>query len=207
MGADLTRELRAVRRTLLSEPVSPRVEEPADINRHHCRYVAETVTERLGEGHGARVLADGGRGYAHAWIYHDGRHYDAECVEGVEDHRDLPFFERHPEAAVGVVPGIVDPASLRRRGREPLYPTGPGTGSVPLVRAADRRYAVAGVLVGLVLFLAGAAGVWAIQAHPPGASTGLRTLFVDLEIVGELLAIVSPVVFVLLRPARRAAGR
>lgn len=31
----------------------------------------------------------------HAWIYSEGRHYDAECPEGVENMFDLPFFERH----------------------------------------------------------------------------------------------------------------
>jgi hypothetical protein len=30
----------------------------------------------------------------HAWIFYDGRHYDAECAQGVEDWRDLPVFRR-----------------------------------------------------------------------------------------------------------------
>lgn len=30
----------------------------------------------------------------HVWLYADGRHYDAECPEGVENFFDLPFFER-----------------------------------------------------------------------------------------------------------------
>ncbi len=30
----------------------------------------------------------------HFWVTGDGLHYDAECPEGVEDWRDLPFFLR-----------------------------------------------------------------------------------------------------------------
>lgn len=122
MSEELQRALRAVRDKLLEEPVSPRVEDPADINRHYCRYVAETVVDRVDDELDARILEDGGRGYAHTWIACDGRHYDAECVEGVTDHHDLPFFQRHSEAAVHVEPGSVDQATVRNRGREPLYP-------------------------------------------------------------------------------------
>jgi hypothetical protein len=122
MSEALQRALRAVRDELLEEPVSPRVEVPADINLHYCRYVAETVVDRVEDELDARILEDGGRGYAHTWIACDGRHDDAECVEGVADHHDLPFFQRHPEAAVHVEPGAVAQATVRNRGREPLYP-------------------------------------------------------------------------------------
>lgn len=30
----------------------------------------------------------------HYWIYEDGKHYDSECPEGVENMFDLPFFKR-----------------------------------------------------------------------------------------------------------------
>lgn len=122
MDGRLERALRDVRETLLEEPVSPRVDDAEDINLHYCRYVAETVADRVGEESGVRVIEDGGRGFAHTWVECDGRHYDAECVEGVDDYRDLPFFQRHPEAAVHVEPGSADQAAVRNRGKEPLYP-------------------------------------------------------------------------------------
>ena len=30
----------------------------------------------------------------HVWLYIDGKHYDSECVEGVDNPFKLPFFER-----------------------------------------------------------------------------------------------------------------
>src|SRR5207248_5229296 len=30
----------------------------------------------------------------HAWVFFRGRHYDAECPDGVTDWRDLPVFKR-----------------------------------------------------------------------------------------------------------------
>ena len=211
MAAELRRALCEVRDTLLEEPVSPRVEAPADVNRHYCRYVAETVAGRLDDGYGVEVLEDGGRGFAHTWLYYAGRHYDAECVDGVGDYRDLPFFQRHPEAVVHVEPGTADPASLRNRGGAPLYPDALAPdapdGLRQAVSATDWQYAAAGVLLGLVLFALGASGEWAIHGHLLQRTAELQTLILDLEIVGELLVLVSPVVFLVLRPAQRASSR
>ncbi|MEF8757048.1 MAG: hypothetical protein V5A33_02315, partial [Halobacteriales archaeon] len=99
-----------------------RVETPADVNRHYCRYVAERVAEQVGDDLDVQILEDGAGGFAHVWLAHDGRHYDAECVDGVEDYRELPFFQRHPEAVRHVEPATADQAELRHRGLEPLYP-------------------------------------------------------------------------------------
>ncbi|MFP4591032.1 MAG: hypothetical protein ACLFM8_06185 [Halobacteriales archaeon] len=121
MTSAITEALRDVRDHLIDEPVQPPVETARDVNRSHCRYVAEAVATRLDD-HDVQVLADGGHGYAHTWLFHDGRHYDVECVEGVEDYRDLPFFRRHPEAAVRPVEGPTDQSALRRRGTDPTHP-------------------------------------------------------------------------------------
>ena len=211
MAEELKRALREVRDTLLSNPVSPRVEEPADINLHFCRYVAETVAERSGYEYGIEILEDGGRGFAHTWIAYDGRHYDAECIDGVRDYRDLPFFERHPEAAILVERGAVDRASLRKRGIGPLYPETPAfetrTGPSRVVTGTDRRYAIGAMLVGLALLGFGIGGQWAVHRHLLVQVGTLQTLFVDLKIVGELVVVVSPVVFLVLRPAQRASSR
>lgn len=121
MTEELGRVLREVRDTLLSNPVSPRVETAADINNHYCRYVAETIAERVSEACDVTILEDGG-GYAHVWLACEGRHYDAECVEGVTDYRNLPFFRRHREAVVHPEPGSSSQSAIRHRGVEPLYP-------------------------------------------------------------------------------------
>lgn len=208
MAAELERALRGVRDTLLSEPVSPRVEEPADINLHYCRYVAETVVERLDDDVPVEIVEDGGRGFVHTWIVHDGRHYDAECVEGVTDHRELPFFKRHPEAAIHVEPDTVDPASLRQRATEPLYPdlfAFESPGAVFYVsRTMYWKYALAGLLLGGVLTLIGLGGEWALHQQLIRQSARLQTLFIDLEVIGELLLVVSPIVFFVLLPSQRA---
>lgn len=122
MSEVLTEAIREVRETLLSHPVSPRVETPQDINLHFCRYVAETVADRVGDEIDIQILEDGRHGYAHTWISHDDQHYDAECPEGVDDHRELPFFQRHPEAAYHVESGSADQAVVRHRGSRSLYP-------------------------------------------------------------------------------------
>lgn len=122
MAEELERILQEVRDKLLSNPVSPRVEDPADINLHYCRYVAETVVEKLDSDFDVEILVDGGRGFSHTWIAHGGRHYDAECVEGVTDYQNLPFFQRHPEAAIHMEPDTTDMEKYRNRGKKPLYP-------------------------------------------------------------------------------------
>ena len=195
--------LREVRDTLLAEPVSPRVEAPADINHHYCRYVAETVAGRIDDD--VQILEDGGRGFVHTWLYSDGRHYDAECVEGVADYRDLPFFRRHPEAAVHVESGTVDQAALRHRGGVPLYPEALAPRRPVWGRrvASDTRYAIAGLLLGVLLLALGTGGELAIQGHLLHHAAALESAFADLEIVGELTLLVSPVVFFVLRPAYR----
>lgn len=208
MEAELEHQLRAVRDKLLSEPVSPRVHDPADINLHYCKYVAETVVERLEDDTDVEVVEDGGRGFVHTWIVHDGRHYDAECVEGVPDYRDLPFFRRHPEAAIHIEPATTDAATLRQRGVEPLYPEifsfeSPGELS-PLSRTRYWKYALAGVILGGIFILIGVSGEWALHRHLVEQSASLRTFFVDLEILGEMLLLVSPIVFFVLLPAHRA---
>lgn len=211
MAGSISRALEEVRETLLEEPVSPRVEEPRDINLHYCRYVAETVVDRLGDDVDVEVLEDGARGYVHTWLKVDGRHYDAECLEGVTDHRELPFFRRHPEAAVHVEPASTDPAGIRNRGREPLYPgpfaLGSSFGDIEIDRRPYLKFAVAGVVVGLGLFLVGLTGEWAISHHLARLPAWAGGLFVDLELVGEVIVFVSPIVFILIRPVHRASSR
>lgn len=207
MAEPLQRALREVRDTLLSEPVSPRVDEPADINRHHCTYVAETVVDRVGDELDVQVLQDGGHGHAHTWIRYDGRHYDAECIEGVDDHRELPYFRRHPGAAVHVEPATTSLATVRGRGSDTLYPAVFESDSPPTAADALRprywRYAIVGIMVGLLMVAIGLAGEWVSGTNVMGMSAGARSAFTDLELVGELVAVVSPIVFLWLVPVHR----
>jgi hypothetical protein len=208
MAAALTRALRKVRDRLLAEPVSPRVEDARDINLHYCRYVARTVAERVGEEVDVEILEDGGGGYGHVWLRCDGRHYDAECVEGVDDHRDLPFFRRHPEAVVHVESAVTPLSSLRHRGERPLYPAGVGgEGGTPAAidRRAYRRLALAGVLLGVALFVVGVAGEWALESGLLALPASFGVLFHDVSLLGEVFVLVSPLVFFLLLPSARTS--
>lgn len=119
MSQEIERTIREVRDVLLSNPVSPRVEDPEDINNHFCSCVAETVAGRVDDQLDVRILEDGAMGMAHVWIACEGRHYDAECPDGVTDYRDLPFFRRHPEAVMHVEPGSVSLATVRNRTTAP----------------------------------------------------------------------------------------
>lgn len=205
MAEEVTATLRAVRDKLLTEPVSPRVEEPRDINLHYCRYVAETVAEQVSPEPEVEILEDGGRGFVHTWVRSDGRHFDAECIEGVTDYRALPFFQRHPEAVVHPEPGQVDAAAIRTRGIEPLYPprlrpddSGRGF-TVP--SSSSRKFALLGVLVGLLLLSVGIVGEWAIHGHILHPATWLTALFRDFQLAGELIVLVAPLIFLLFYPA------
>jgi hypothetical protein len=37
----------------------------------------------------------------HYWVYYKGKHYDAECPEGVENWEDLPIFQRYRQDGGG----------------------------------------------------------------------------------------------------------
>lgn len=76
---------------------------PREINNGSCMTFAEAVVEELvrrGE-HGAMAVdvewfdENWDQDYApwHAWIYLNGRWYDAEVPEGVDDWEELPFWK------------------------------------------------------------------------------------------------------------------
>lgn len=186
--------------------MSPRVEEPRDINLHYCRYVAKTVAEAVDDE--IEILEDGGRGFVHSWLYHDGRHYDAECIAGVEDYHDLPFFQRHPGAAVHVEPETADPPRLRKREISPLYPERGDPGlpePVGLPISTEYwPYGVGSVLVGLLLAGFGFGGNWALHGGLIRPSTLLQTIFVNTEIIGLVIVFVAPVVFFVLLPGQKS---
>ncbi|MBS3760231.1 hypothetical protein [Halodesulfurarchaeum sp.] len=204
MAHTLKRSIRDVRDKLLTNPVSPRVETPADINLHYCRYVAKTVAEEVSDDIDIEILEDGGRGYMHTWLRYNGRHYDAECIEGVEEYRNLPFFQRHPEAANRVVPAKVDPAGLRNRYRETLYPpfltSDSRTDNGTEEEHSTRRHTLVGMLMGGVLLLIAFAGEWAIEAIVSRDTAFLNATCYTIEFFAALVIIISLVVFFALLP-------
>lgn len=87
----VTETLETVLHEFVHEKESPHVSDPVTINGGHCRWFADCVMKRLGS------PADVVRHDAwdiHTWIELDGRHYDAETVEGVENPHTLPIWER-----------------------------------------------------------------------------------------------------------------
>ena len=76
---------------------------PMGINSGECGDFADLLLESLISAGRTEVVAidsgdlveDGAAAdYWHVWIYFDGRHYDAEAPDGVEDWEQLPFFAR-----------------------------------------------------------------------------------------------------------------
>lgn len=57
-----------------------------------------------------------------------------------------------------------------------------------------------GFLLGLALFLVGAAGEWAADVQPLTVQSWEEALLLDLEAVGVLLFLLSPFVFGVLLP-------
>jgi len=70
---------------------------PSEINNGYCSVFASLVVESLV---GVSVLCadyDFGappRVGGHTWIEYEGKHHDAECIDGVESFLDLPIFRR-----------------------------------------------------------------------------------------------------------------
>lgn len=48
--------------------------------------------------------------FSHFWILWNGKHYDAECIDGVKIHRELPFFKYNPRPDL--------PKSIRKLAKE-----------------------------------------------------------------------------------------
>lgn len=77
---------------------------PFDINRGSCMHIAEYVHERIPEDFGVQILSTKNLDPkfrkilpGHEWIYHNGRHYDAERPYGVNNFIDLPIFSYYKE--------------------------------------------------------------------------------------------------------------
>lgn len=90
-------------------------ERPYDINNGGCEDFAMELIDRLG---GYVTDAEGrptdNGPYEldtnnfcewlpnHVWVFYEGKHYDAECPQGVDSWKDLPLFARlknHPHYA------------------------------------------------------------------------------------------------------------
>ena len=74
-------------------------ETPQTINNGLCDYFASIVNED--SNYEAKVVGiedfDATKNpldYPHIWLYFNDKHYDAECVEGVDSWDQLPFFIR-----------------------------------------------------------------------------------------------------------------
>lgn len=66
------------------------------INSGDCEEFAWCILSLLGfekETSDIEILGDGINGPGHYWIYYYGKHYDAECSNGVKEPKDLPLFQ------------------------------------------------------------------------------------------------------------------
>lgn len=70
---------------------TPMVDSPAEINGGYCKQLAEIVSGRVHEP--TKILrAWQGMGSRHFFIESGGKYYDAERPDGVDEIKDLPFF-------------------------------------------------------------------------------------------------------------------
>lgn len=76
-----------------------KVESARDINNGWCDEFAKSVRDTLSYSDNISICSygfdsNGYTSYAHKWISYDGKHYDAECPEGVKNPSELPIFQR-----------------------------------------------------------------------------------------------------------------
>lgn len=85
-----------MRDTILPDPAFK--DEVCEINHGWCADFAHAVWEELGRPDCVEIFGDedlGAESYSHTFIHFAGMYYDAECVEGVDDWTQLPFFHRN----------------------------------------------------------------------------------------------------------------
>lgn len=84
-------------------------DDPYEINSGRCEELMQRVLKAVPEAEercSAMVLDDpmhpvyGG----HVWVYHNGKHYDAEAPDGVTDWKDLPFMQRKEQQQLDADP-------------------------------------------------------------------------------------------------------
>ena len=75
------------------------INKASDINNGKCSQFAKSVKDTMGNPKNLEILSYGYNGKyssnAHKWIYYEGKHYDAECPEGVNKPQNLPIFQRN----------------------------------------------------------------------------------------------------------------
>lgn len=73
-------------------------EDPYDINDGLCEEFMKDVTKSVKNAEECSTGLVFDNPYMkypiHVWIFYNGKHYDAECPEGVTNFMDLPFFKR-----------------------------------------------------------------------------------------------------------------
>lgn len=75
----------------------------SSINKGYCDLFAEDLVEELGGKTDITYIIDNDElapddsyriGTDHVWVYHNGKHYDAETPYGVDNFLELPHFKR-----------------------------------------------------------------------------------------------------------------
>lgn len=83
--------LGAITQAMMEDPWFD-VQEPLEINEGDCfrwAYVAYLI-------YGGTLVSFENKWLAHAFIKIDGKYYDSESPDGVNDWRELMFFKEHP---------------------------------------------------------------------------------------------------------------
>lgn len=85
----------------LMQDVDPIVNDLEDVNHGYCYWIADNVYVELDGPEGVEVIEKHSpMGTNHGYIKYNGRYYDAEVPQGVEDYEDLPFIDRYPNVGI-----------------------------------------------------------------------------------------------------------
>ena len=72
---------------------------PIEVNSGRCEDLMQLVCDTVEDADwlGTEEVEDKLEGYhwiGHVWIVYQGKHYDAECIDGVDNFLDLPIFQK-----------------------------------------------------------------------------------------------------------------
>lgn len=79
--------------TIIQETIDRWGMDPIDINDGWCDKFADEIVEQLDGAELAHNIDAVDNEHVHFWVAYRDKCYDAECLDGVTDYHDLPFFQ------------------------------------------------------------------------------------------------------------------
>jgi len=89
--SSIAKNLRDMYMLMVTDDGSKSFNDPSEINLGSCLYFANDLSKLLTKNGIKNEVQDPYDGY-HAWVYSEGKYYDAEAVNGVDNVNDFPCF-------------------------------------------------------------------------------------------------------------------